>query len=188
MALPGKYALLAFICGNFCQPPGFPGSAGPSSSGERISLRTSSLHLWVLRVLAEWGVSSFPAGRTLLIQANISLGSSQLHPGDTSVNMGVSTASTVLYFQTPPPFLPKALCFDTGQKIHITDASHPVINVIPTETLKQNQSQRTHEVHRVCLRAYLSFPLSAPLNLPTPRALKPPGSHTTGEPGGMGKG
>lgn len=30
--LPGKHGLLAFICGNPCQPPSLPGSGGPSSS------------------------------------------------------------------------------------------------------------------------------------------------------------
>lgn len=104
------------------------------------------------------------------------------------MSMGVSTASTVLSFQTPPPFLPKALCSDTGQKIHITDASHPVINIFPTETLEQNQSQRIRELTelisgRVCPSLSLLLSPCSHLGLSSLR-----GSHTTAEPGGMGRG
>lgn len=63
------------------------------------------------------------------------------------MSKGVPTASTVLYFQALPPFLPKVLYSDTGKQIHIMNSPHSVTD--PKETLKeQSQPQRSHVVHR----------------------------------------
>lgn len=91
--------------------------------------------------------SSFPAGRTLLIQANISLGSSQLQPGDISVNMGVSTASLFFPLKHLLPSFPKHSVLNSYY-----GCIPPVNSFFPTETLEQNQSQRIREVHRAYLQ------------------------------------